>query len=126
MQKNEECGLIILGNSKLISLALGLYRAGKSRLLNYAKTSLAVGFIKNIKKELYLSPIKNTSTIVMSAILTNIFFCIWVNKKTRLLDWIMQILLLFIGITGLLSLASWEDIKKTSFILKWLNNHCKK
>jgi hypothetical protein len=117
---NKENNSVILNNSRFIRWVLNLSNIWKYRILNYAKTSIILESVKEIKKEVYFSPVKISSIIIVTAILTNISFSILFNKEIGLLSWVIRTLLFFAGLAGLSSNATWEDVKKTNFILKYL------
>ena len=112
----------LLQNSRLISLLKIFWsKTCNDRTISYLRTSIAVRLIKKI----YLLPVKTVSAILVPVILTNILFSIKLNEKVGLLGWIVKVSFLFVGLGGVFCNANWEDIKKNSFIINYMNKHCK-
>ncbi len=91
------------------------------------KTSFIVRHAIRFKNELYVSPVKAWSIIVVTAILSNVFFyALFKNamcKDTGLLSWIIEAILLFVGLAGLFSEAGLKDLISTSLFVKWINHN---
>ncbi len=104
-------------NIKTVRCVWVIYRPLQEKLISYSRTSAAIDSAGRIKKELYSSPIKISSIIVVAAILTHIFFSLLLNKEIALLGWVARGLFLFLGLGGLFCNADWQDLRKTSFLL---------
>lgn len=109
---------LVFYNSKFIKNLFQISEILKNKIRFYLERSTSVTWIKETEKELYLSPIKIGSTILIAGILTNILFSFLFYKEIRLLGLVMRGLFLIIGLGGLFCEANWEDIRNTSFILK--------
>lgn len=121
----KEDNLIILDESKGIRYLSGLYKTSKDRWANYLIGSEAVNLVKGFKKEFYLLPVKIGSIAIITGILTNILFLVLFNREIGIFSLTIQLLLFLIGLNGLRSNVTWEDIKKTSFLINYINNYCK-
>lgn len=109
----------LLENSRAVSLfirLLDVYETCKERTIHYSGTSIVAKLIKKI----YFFPVKTISIILVTVILINIFFSIIFNQGIGLLGWIVRVLFLFIGLGGgVFCNASWQDLKKDSFIINF-------
>jgi len=123
---SQEDNAATLENSKFIRYVLSIYKKVRYKCIIYAQTSMVFSSSKALKKGLYLRPVKTGSSIVVIAILTNILFSIILNKEMGLLAWTIKAVFLFIGLGGLFSNASWQDLKQTSLSLRYLCCYNKK
>lgn len=114
----KENNLVVLDNSRFTRWSLDIYKKWKHRIVNYAKTSIVMDSIQEIKKDLYFSSIKTCSTIVVTAISVNILVSILLHKEIGLLGWIMRILFLFISANGIFCNTDWQTIKSNSIIFE--------
>lgn len=117
----EENNPEILNNSKFIKWLLDGCRAWKDKAITYSGTSIVVKLIKKI----YFFPVKTISIILVPTILINILFFIKHNEEVGLLGWIIRVLFLFIGLGGVFCNAYWQDLKKGSFIINYMDKHYK-
>lgn len=115
----------IFNNSKFIKLLFNVYKTQKYNITNYSKTSTFVKLAEKLKKDLYLIPVRTIGIILITAILTNSLCSIVFNIEIKLLGWVMRVLFLFIGLISLFCDANWEDLKKTSSVIRYFNNFCK-
>jgi len=113
-----ERNIIILDNSMLAKWLLNLYNMWKLKIAGYTKTSRAMSQLVSVKRDIYFSPVKTGSIVVVAAILINIIFSVLLSEKIILIGWIIRLIFLFIGLRGLSCNANWEEVKKTSFVLK--------
>ncbi|MFC1674322.1 hypothetical protein ACFL1K_00285 [Candidatus Omnitrophota bacterium] len=104
-------------NSKLVGCLLDVFMMCKDRVISYSRTSIAINLIKKI----YLSPVQTVSIILIIAILPNIFYNILFNEDIGLWGWALRILLYIVGWGCLFCRAGWEDIKKTSLVLRFVD-----
>lgn len=121
--------LLILENSKFVSWLLGVYSPWKHKMTSYFRKSAVANLKDAIAKELYLLPVRTTSIILVTIIITNTFFSIVLlsrEKEITLLAWIIRVLFLIIGLAGLFCNVNFEDIKRTSFVVKYMNKRGKK
>lgn len=118
--------ILILENSIFFKWLLNYSKKWRKRIQKYLEESIIRKHIKKLKKELSSAPLKASGIILVTAVLTNIFFSLLLKKEIGLSGWVVRYLFLVIGILGLIkNSALWEGIKKTSFILKFMNNCCK-
>ncbi|MFH0935359.1 MAG: hypothetical protein V1828_00635 [Candidatus Omnitrophota bacterium] len=115
---------IILNESKFVRNLLQVLRIMNNKLKEFLKTSIFSQYKKNLKINLSSLPIKSLSIIMIIALLLNVSLFLLFNKKMTFYGWGMQCLLLFMSISGLFCSASWEEIKRTSLILRYINNRC--
>ena len=97
------------------------------RIDEYLKTSIMVKYVIGFKNELYVSPVKTGSIIVLTAILSNIFFYALFRNAMRneigLLGWIIKGMLLFVGLVGLVCEIGLKNLISTSLFLKWIKHN---
>jgi len=116
---------MVLDNSKSVKWLLSLYKKLKKKTNDYTQTSRIISFIQQLKKEFYPLPLKTFGIIAVVGTSTNIFFSILNKKELGFLSWVIQGFIIFIGLDGFFSNATWQDIKKTSYFLRCINNSCK-
>lgn len=61
--------------------------------------------------------LRTASIIAVIAITTNILSSILLNKNIGLSNLLVHLALLLVGIGGISSSATWQEVKKTSFLL---------
>jgi hypothetical protein len=122
---DEGQNINILESSNTMKLLMGLSDKYKYKILNYFKASAISNSIDKLNKGFYLFPIKTASMIIIIAIITNIIISFFLKREIGLFGWFMRGIFLFMAINGLYSYTSWEELNKTSYFLKRLNNLCK-
>ncbi len=115
---NREVNIAIFDGSKVIRWSMNLFNKCKYKIITYLKTNIISDSIEELNKDFICFPVRNTSIIMIGAILTNIFFSILLNKEIGLWFLVMRGLFLFIGIAGLTCKAGLQDLINTSFVLK--------
>lgn len=115
--------IYILKTSKFVNWLLNLCKTCKLSMINYIRTSDIVNSVIIIRKELNISPIKTGSIIIITALLTNIFFSILLEKRIMILGWFVQFLLLIIGLGIIFCSSKWEEIKVTSAVINYINRY---
>ena len=123
--RDGQDGAVTLSESWFVRWLLDICRIFKSKLINCLATSLIVNSTKEIRKNLHSLPIKLGSIILVTAVSINMFLSILLHREIELLWWVIWILLLFVGLGGLSCDARWEEIKKTSLLMRYKNNYCK-
>lgn len=118
---NDQPNPAILENSTVVKKVSRFVYSWQDKITNCAKTSTLVGNAQGLKKELYLLPVQTGSFIVLSAIITNIILSLALHKEINTLGWIIRISLLIASWGGLSSPVQWEELKKTSLALNYLN-----
>ncbi len=125
--KKEDNLKEILENSRFVKRLLKTYDDWRKRVTDYLNTSLTVKHVIGVKRELYVSPVRTGSVIVVIAILSNIFFYALfgnsMQKEIRLFGWIIRGMLLFVGLAGLFCEVSLKNLKSSSLFLKWINHN---
>jgi len=117
--------LAILETSRAVGRLRELFDKYRDKMLNYLKTSVIANSISTLNKNLYLFPVKTASIIIIIVMITNILLSILLKKEIWLLGWFVYGVFLFIAVNGLYSNISLEELAKTSYFLKCLNNPCK-
>lgn len=117
----EEGNNMVFNESKVVRWWINLYRKRKQEVSFFLKISRTNSSVKELKKELNYLTVKNTSIIMVVAILTNIMLSILLKKQILLLGWIIRYLLLSMGISGLFCNATWKDIMRTSYFIRQIN-----
>lgn len=123
--KKEDNTTFVLENSKFVKYLLTFYKRGKYRMLNYLEESTVIKSIKKLRNGLYSMSLKTGSIIIITIILSNIFFSMLIKKEIRLIGGVVRLLFLSIGFIGLFSDINWREIKKNSFIIRYINNSYK-
>ena len=110
---------------KFVKWVLKIYNDWRKRITEYFNTSLTLKYAIGLRKELNILPIKYGSIIVVTAILSNLFFYVLfknsMQKEIGLLGWIIRGILLFVGLAGLFCEVSLKNLKNSSLFLKWIN-----
>ncbi|MBU2035360.1 MAG: hypothetical protein KKA59_06260 [Candidatus Omnitrophica bacterium] len=91
---------------------------------NYENTGAIIWIKRMIKKKSPFLPIQTISIIIVSAILTNIFLLLLFHAEIGNSAWFIRSILFFLGISGLFCNADWRGIRKTSLVLRYVNNYC--
>lgn len=108
----------VLDGSRVLQYLINFYKRWKDKIIRCSGTSLAACAAKDVKTELYLSPTKIISIIVVTAILVNAGLSIILHKQIVLWGWLMRGLFLFVGVSGLFCQADWLTLKNNSIILR--------
>lgn len=116
----EGGNLILLSNSRFIRWLLTVSNACRNKSLDYLNASRIVGSVRRVSKELYLSPLKAANIIIVTAILINVLLALLFKRKIEFLGWFMRACLLSIGVWAISSGAVWEDVKQTSYFMKYI------
>jgi len=104
--------------SRTTKILLNWIRNLKNKAMGFSTTSSFVISSKDMKHTFILRPLKVGGIIIITTIMTNLFLSIILQKQITLWGWLMRVLFLFIGISGLFCDATWEDIKKTSAVFQ--------
>lgn len=118
---NDQPNPAILENSAVVKKIFRLFYSWQDKITNCAKTSALVDNTQGLKKELYSLPVQTGSLIILSAIITNIFLSLVLHKEINALGWIIRISLLIASWGGLSSPVQWEELKKTSLMMNYLD-----
>lgn len=119
-RRKLESDLTSLYNSKIITWLLIIAKTWKNRIPNYLISSTTVNSTKELRKELFLSPLKTINIIIVAAILSNVSVAMLVNKRIEPLGWFSRVCFLFIGVRGVFSDVTWQDIKQNSYFMKYI------
>lgn len=107
--------------SKIRKVILNWAQEPYRKLVDFSVASSAFIFIKGLKFNFLLQPIKVGGAIVILTIMINSILSFLLQKHITLWGWVIRGIFLFIGINGLFCHSGWQDLKKTSFILRRLN-----
>lgn len=113
---DSEVPLKFLDESKAITYFKVFYKRREKTLFDFLATSKITYLLKEIKKEFYAIPVKMGSILLAFPILINALLSIIFKKETSLLNWIIQGLILLIGLGSFSCESDWETIKKGSMI----------
>jgi hypothetical protein len=108
----------ILSNSKVVKWGLNFCNKWKSRLLFYSNASNIAYSTLEAKSELYSLPVKTGGMIVFTAVLTNTFLSLLMRKEIGAWWWSMRGVLLFAAFWGIFCKVGWEELKKTSHLMR--------
>jgi hypothetical protein len=117
---NNERGKLIFEESSLLKYLIDLFKISRHNIMSSLNSSSINSFLIEFRKDIYLSPLKTLSIILVTTTITNISFSILLKKQIGLFTLIIQGLFLFIGLQCISCNVNWQDLKKTSFILKHL------
>ena len=106
------------GDSKLMCWALEFW---KYKILHYWGLSVFASSVLIVRKKLRFFSLQSIGLIIFVATLTNIFLSVLFIKKITALDWVMKIVVLFIGLAGLTGDVHLADLEKASFALSKIN-----
>jgi len=122
MDIDRECNAVILDNSKLAKCLLNSYNTWKLKIMDYVRTNATIGLVVAVRRVIYFSPVKTISIAAVVVILINFIFSVLLNKDIVLMSWIIQGMLLFMGLAGLFCEADLKNLTGTSLFLKWINH----
>jgi len=108
----------ILGNSRAVQYLIDSYKGWKDKVIYYSKTSSTISLAKDTQRELYLSPVRIISLIVVIAILVNVALSVILQKQIELWGFLIRVLFLFAGTAGLSCEADWPAVKESSIFLR--------
>lgn len=114
----ERTNTPVLENSRFVERSIALHAILKANILKYFSLSEARNIINDVKNYMRLSPLSTGGVIVVTAVSVNIIFSFLFRRPLWFFDWILRGLFLLSGINCIFSRAKWEDIKKTSFVLR--------
>jgi hypothetical protein len=114
-----------INNSKFIRWLLNAYNTRKESIINYAGASKFANSAKEFKNDFFSLPVKTAGILLIAAVLSNIFFSLLFKKEIGVSGWVIRGLLLLLALSALFCSATWQEIKDTSFILKFINTRCK-
>jgi len=121
-----EMNMLTIKESFFASFSINLFTKTKRCSDNYLATSEISSWIREQCRILQIcAPLKNISIVIILTILVNIFFLILFNVKIGLSGWVIRSVFLFLGVSGLLCNADWQDIRKTSLFLDNLRRKLK-
>lgn len=107
-----------LENSRIVQSLINFYKRWKDRIIRYLRASLTIMLAKDAEEQLYSSPVRTTSIIVVTVVVVNVLLTLVLLKPIGLLGWLARGLLLFVGISGLFCQADWPTVKSGSIFLK--------
>lgn len=110
----------VLDKSELIRYLANIYVRHKQKIYAYGKNSGLGSLLKKTKKETALFPLNRVSIIIVAATLTHTVFSVIFKKDIELWNWIMRVLIIFIGLSGSFCRASWQEVKRTSYFLRYV------
>lgn len=108
----------ILDNSRGVQYLFGFYERRKSKIIKSFEASSTTDLVKDTKKDLYFFPVKVISTIVIIAIITDVFLSIVLQRTVNLWGWLIRGLLFFVAFSGLFCKADWPTVKRNSIFLR--------
>lgn len=108
----------VINESGFLNFFRESYIKCKNALIGYVYSSAVSGALKKLLNKYLFLPVRALSCLVILTIFCNIVFKFLLKETIGLLEWFVQSIFLFISLGGLSSNAGWEDLKKTSFILR--------
>jgi len=114
-------GHIILENSYVAKYTFSLYKKCKAKIINYLRMCLMVEALRDLKTELYFSPIKTISIFMVIATAVNVVLCFIFKRPIGIWGYLMRGLFLFVGIPGIYCKADWSAVKANSIFFKKVN-----
>ena len=115
-QKNS----VFFNQSRTIQFFINSYKKWKDKIIHSFKASSTIDMVKNTSEQLNFSPTKILGLIGVAAISVNVFLSLVLQKQIGLWGWIIRGLFLFVSVSGLICMADWQTIKKSSIFLKKL------
>lgn len=71
-----------------------------------------------IKRELYGLPVKTGGIVLFTAVLSNMLLSLLLHKEIEVLGWSMRVLLLFVAFWVIFCKVGWEELKRTSLLIR--------
>lgn len=110
----------IIDNSKVVGSVMNFYNKWKVRLSDYSGTSSVVSSAMKFKRDLHSLPLRTGGMVVFVAVLTNILLFLFLRKEIGIFGWSMRGVFLFVAFWGMFCEVGWEELKKTSRLVKWV------
>lgn len=107
--------------SRIMKVTLNWAQDLYSKLTDFFIASSTFISTKGLKFNFLLQPTKVGGAIAILTIMINSILSFLLQKHITLWGWVIRGIFLFIGISGLFCNSGWQDLKKTSFILRRLN-----
>lgn len=114
----KQTSSVVLVNSCTVQSLINFYKRWKNKMFYYLRDSLSTELAKDTKKELYFSPVRIISLIIVTTIVVNGALSFILQKQIDLWGWLIQGLFLFAGISGLFCQVDWPTVKSSSIFLK--------
>jgi len=108
----------ILDGSRMAQYLVSFCKRWMNKITQALNASSTIDLAKDTKKDLYFSPVRVTSIIVVIAITTNVFMSIILQKQIGLWGWLMRGLFYWIAVSGLFCKADWPTVKRNSVFLR--------
>lgn len=116
----------ILHNSKAAKWMTNSYNILTNRIVNYAPSSIIMNSAAEAKKKLYSLSVKAGGIVLFTAVLSNSFLSLVLHKGVGLLGWIIRVALLCVAFCGIFCEVSWEELIKTSWLIRDTQTHIRK
>lgn len=110
----------IINYSKVVGYAGEICRKIIMRLINFLRTSMVYSLNIELNCAFNNITIKSTSFILFISTIVNSLLSVILDKDIAILGWFMRGLFIFAGWQGIYSSINWQDLQKTSFVVKYL------
>lgn len=104
--------------SRITQVVLEWIKNSKNRVTDSSTTSILFSSVESLKYTFFSRPLWAGSIIIITSIITNLTLSFILQKQIALQGWMIRGLLLFIGISGLFSNVNWQDLERTSLVLR--------
>lgn len=108
----------VLENSRTILFLFNSYNNIKKKINNMLDTSSTAVLTKDVKRDVFLAPVKMISICLVAALSFNLLISIILNKPITLWGGLIRGLFLVAAVIGLFCKADWQTIKKNSVFLR--------
>ncbi len=107
----------MLEESKIAIYLTGLYGKSQSIIGDLIKNSRTAGLLSRIKQGFFDKAVKSASIFLFTAVSVNILLNLMFHKEMDPVDLIIKGAVLLLSLGGFFCETSWQEIKKSSFIL---------
>lgn len=121
-----ENNIEIIHNSKAVKWIADSYNILTNRIVNYASSSIIMNSTVGVKKELHSLPVKAGGIVVFTAVLSNSFLSLVLHKEVGPWGWIIRVAFLCVAFWGIFCEVSWEELIKTSWLIRNTQTHIRK
>ncbi|MDD4878949.1 MAG: hypothetical protein PHR22_00645 [Candidatus Omnitrophica bacterium] len=113
----------MLEESKTVAYMSAVYKRARSIADNLTKNSMTTVLLSSVKRSFLDNAVKSASILVFTAIAANIILDLALRREMGFLDIVIKGTVLLLSLGGFFSGTTWQEIKKSSFILskilKW-------
>ena len=111
---------LAVNDSILIGRGIKIYSRARKHIDRYAPTSKVIMMIKDVRNEIYFSPLRGLGLIMLAATFTNIAISLLLAKKSGPMAWFIRVNFLIIGVIWISCKVGLKKLKRTSLWLRMI------